>query len=444
MKRHWLIPIGIVLILVSSCATPQAPSAPTSESSPALTPTESDASLDKITISGHITQDETWSGIVHVTGDVFVDAGVTLTILQGTRVLFGAHSDDQHSGVAAPLDEWITRHDDPTWTLEYAQSHTKLDVYGTLIARGAPENMIIFTSDSQTPDGGDWSHLYIGGHGSTVEYCIIEYSRGGVSIATGTGDIVVVSHNTMRHNLWTAICIHSCSPTLTYNDISHSGGHQGIDIIGEGSAPLVANNVIKHCKAGIIVHPGSSPVIEDNALIDNDFGIVINPNSSPVIRRNSISSPNGAPHDWTYQGKPVYFAFCSRGQYSWTDGIRVLSSCPTITNNKISNCPKNITIVGNSSPTISNNTITGGENGILFEPSFTGSPKIYGNNIYNNSANIGLMSANSIDASNNWWGITDTGEIETRIHDYYDDPSLGKVNYEPIATSEIAGAGPQQ
>ena len=438
MKWGYLILLISAIFIVSSCAKPPAelpPPASTEEAKPEVS--TSAETLGEITRSGHITQDETWSGIVHVTGDVFVDAGVTLTILQGTRVLFGAHSDDQHSGVAVPLDEWITQHDDPTWTLEYAQSHTKLDVYGTLIARGAPENMIIFTSDSQTPDGGDWSHLYIGGHGSTVEYCIIEYSRGGVGIATGSGDIVIVSNNTMRHNLWTAICIHSCSPTLTYNDISHSGGHQGIDIIGEGSAPLVANNVIKHCKAGIIVHPGSSPVIEDNALIDNDLGIVINPNSSPVIRRNSISSPNGAPHDWTYQGKPVYFAFCPRGQYSWTDGIRVLSSCPTITNNKISNCPKNITIVGNSSPTVSNNTITGGENGILFEPSFTGSPKIYGNNIYNNSANIGLMSANSIDASNNWWGTTDISAIEARIHDSADDPSLGTVFYEPFLTQPV-------
>lgn len=131
----------------------------------------------EISRSGWIYEDETWSGIVHITGDVTVDPEVTLTVLPGTRVLFAAHQDDQHAGLAVPLDNWIAQHDDPTWTLEYAQSHSKMDVFGKLIARGTPENMIIFTSDSPTPDGGDWVQLHIC-RGSIVEYCIIEYSRG--------------------------------------------------------------------------------------------------------------------------------------------------------------------------------------------------------------------------------------------------------------------------
>ena len=40
-------------------------------------------------------------------------------------------------------------------------------------------------------------------------------------------------------------------------------------------------------------------------------------------------------------------------------------------------------------------------------------------------------------------GTANTQDIEARIHDYYDDPNLGKVHYEPIATSEIASAGPR-
>jgi hypothetical protein len=48
-----------------------------------------------------------------------------------------------------------------------------------------------------------------------------------------------------------------------------------------------------------------------------------------------------------------------------------------------------------------------------------------------------------IAAQDNWWGTTDTRAIEQKIWDNHDDPSKGKVNYEPIKTSEIEGAGPK-
>lgn len=38
-----------------------------------------------------------------------------------------------------------------------------------------------------------------------------------------------------------------------------------------------------------------------------------------------------------------------------------------------------------------------------------------------------------VDATNNWWGTTDTEQIKKKIHDYYDDFNLPKVIYEPFA-----------
>ena len=58
-----------------------------------------------LTTTGLMTNSETWSGKVTLTGDVTVPAGVTLTILPGTTVACWADYDDQAGGP----DEGILR-----------------------------------------------------------------------------------------------------------------------------------------------------------------------------------------------------------------------------------------------------------------------------------------------------------------------------------------------
>lgn len=413
---------------------------PTTISAQTSAPTPETTVPSEISRSGWITEDETWSGIVHITGDVWVDAEITLTILPGTTIMFAAHQDDQHNGFAVPLDEWIARHDDPTWTLEWAQSHCKLDVYGTLIARGTPDDMIVFTSDSLTPDGGDWLHVHIG-NGSFVEFCVIEYSRGGLDVMEGTGDSVKISNNIIRHNFWTALTIHTgSSPTVTYNEIYDSGGHQGIAVIGEGSAPYIAYNNIRECKGGINIQPGTAPIVEYNTLIDNDGGIgLLETSASAVVRYNSISAPNGPTQNWTYKGEPVYFSSILLGRNDAISGISVADCSPIITYNGISLCNSaGINIMGNSSPTINHNMITDCYAGFLLDESFTGSPSIEENNIYDNTyANILIWSEQPIIATNNWWGTTDLAEIQAKILSTQGQPALGLVIFEPFLPEPV-------
>jgi len=434
--------LSIVLIFISSCTTPQAPTTPTSESSPALTPTESDASPDKITISGHITKDETWSGTVHITGDIVIDPGVTLTILPGTKVLFAAGSDDQHTGVE--VIEYYEGKLDPSSTLDYSQSHISIDVHpgGKIIAQGTLENPITFTSDSSKPNYADWEQIYLRS-GSVVEYSIVEYGRGGIN---ADGD-VTVSHNTFKNIFWVAIVTRG-SPIVTHNEIS-SCGHGGIEAWGKGATPIISNNVIKYSRAGIGIGFKDEvfPTIENNTLIDNDIGIWLGSGSGGTIRGNSISAPTGAPSDWgPFQGF-VYKSKAPRDRYEEVLGLGLMSASPTISHNRLSQLAGGIVIEGDSSPIIRDNIITQCYNGFVFHHYRGGLPKVNKNNVYENRhSNIrqGEGGTGSIEAANNWWGTTDITEIQAKIHDYDDDPGLGKVNYEPIATSEIAGAGPPQ
>jgi parallel beta-helix repeat protein len=371
-----------------------------------------------------------------------VEGEVTITILPGTTILFTAHQDDQppDEQITPVHDEWTAANNDPTISQEYVNSHSKLCVYGTLIARGTPENRIVFTSDSPTPDGGDWEHLHIG-YGSIVEYCIVEYSLSAIDVAERTEGSVLISNNIIRHNLWTGITIqHHSSPTITHNEIWDSGGHQGIAVVGEGTAPYIAYNIIRECLSGMNITPGTSPTVEYNTLIDNDSGIgVIGPNTPAVVRYNSISSPNGPSQNWTYRGEPVYFSSILLGRDDAISGISVSDCSPEITNNNISLCNNaGINIMGNSSPTITYNTITDTYRGILIDESFTGSPNIEENNIYDNSySNISLWSEQSIGVTNNWWGTIDIAEIQAKILDMRGQPVLELVTFEPFLTELV-------
>jgi len=423
-------------LLVTSCTREVNEEEEVIEQETIETPTSS-----RITTSGLITEDENWSGTVHVTGDIAIESSVTLTILPGTKILFNVGGDDRHTGVE--VLEYYEGKRDPASTLDYSQSHISIDVHpsGKIIARGAPDNPILFTSDSPSPNYADWEQIYLRS-GSVFEYCIVEYGRGGV-IADGD---VTVSHNTFRKIFWVAIVTRG-SPTVAQNEIS-SCGHGGIEAWGEGATPVISNNFIKYSRSGIGIgyQDGVFPTIENNTLVDNDIGIWLGNGSGGTIRGNSISAPNGAPNDWgPFQGF-IYKARASRDRYAEVFGLGLMSSSPTISYNRLSQLAGGIIIEGDSSPVIQYNTITDCYNGFVFHHYSSGLPKVHQNNIYKNKdSNIrqGEEGTGSIDAANNWWGITDIVEIGAKIHDFHDNPGLGEVNYAPIKTSEIAGAGPK-
>jgi hypothetical protein len=87
-----------------------------------------------------------------------------------------------------------------------------------------------------------------------------------------------------------------------------------------------------------------------------------------------------------------------------------------------------------NSPTIRYNTIVNNKVGITLLDGQSQKFTITYNTI-NNEQNLALISwtgCPDIDASNNYWGTTDTNQIDDSIHDFNDDFNLGTVNYKPI------------
>jgi hypothetical protein len=231
--------------------------------------------------SGVLNKDEIWGGTIHVTGDIDVIEGVTLTILPGTIVKV-ALTDDQHKGRDEPITGDIHFPKDPPF---YEKEKITIRISGTLNAIGTPDNMIVFTSESATPTTQDWGGLDIF-HGR-LEYAIVEYAQ--YNNIQHSSD-VVIANSIIRNILADCIGIgHSnpISPQILNNEI-YNCGHEGIDLAG-GSAIIKGNYFHLENpeiqpdpfrgRIGIVVYKNTYPTIEDNVFEKLGTAILFHGNS---------------------------------------------------------------------------------------------------------------------------------------------------------------------
>ncbi|MEA2012375.1 MAG: right-handed parallel beta-helix repeat-containing protein [Verrucomicrobiota bacterium] len=255
-----------------------------------------DTRVESASITGHIVADQTWSGEIHLTGDVWIDSGVTVTVEPGTTIRVAANSDDQHAGGSGIVDELTT--DDPTTLDDYGKSHIGINVYGRLIAIGTPDAVIQLTSDAVSPSQTDWHGLWFR-EGSTgdLEYVTIEWVHTGPA-AHGT-DNVSVQHCTVWHTFWGALHAFQCSPIFEYN-ILDDIGHEAIDT--HKASPIVRHNHISHARTGVVLnfHAGTPIIFENNTVRDCGAMMQLQENAWARILGNTFygSSETGGP--WTY------------------------------------------------------------------------------------------------------------------------------------------------
>ena len=136
------------------------------------------------------------------------------------------------------------------------------------------------------------------------------------------------------------------------------------------------------------------------------------------------------------------------GNYISGSEIFLGQGSATITRNEITgNERRGILISGNASPSITYNNIVNNSSYGIFISAGNDDSKVTveHNNIYGNEDFSVVLSNTTRDYNffNNWWGTSSTSEIDSSIYDYHDDWNLGKVNYSPIAGSEIKDAGIQ-
>lgn len=275
--------------------------------------------------------------------------------------------------------EGVTLEIEPGVTLKFDEN-TAIRIEGELIAKGTHEQKIIFTSNQDNPRARNWI-----GDTDARDW-------NGINFLGKSKDTIIDNDNYISGNI------------IKYSIIQYA--FTGLSL-GEQLDPLkvfVGNNIIRDNYKGISVS-GDSVIV--NNIIDNnsETGIEIL-GGNPILSQNEITNNTIRAADL-----PDFDRWDFAAVKIWSGGASV-----------------------------SKNIIKENARGFSFW--FSANPIIQYNNIYNNEGrNFKLAQKGDIQAPHNYWGTTKVSEIDATILDYYDNIGLGKVNYQPIATSEIPDAG---
>lgn len=198
--------------------------------------------------SGILAEDTIWDGLVRVTGDVTVPAGITLTVAPGT-VIEVAAGDDQSGGL------WADR--------------TELIVEGTLSAQqDGQRKRVVFKSADRPRSNDAWGGIHIRSGGRAIfRYVHIKNAREGIGLdGTATVD-------------WSA------APGED-TDISHST----VGIYGKGLQLSTIQNVdIRSCVTGVKLENCFRTVIRNlQAFYLTDTGIEISGRAQNAVLDNII------------------------------------------------------------------------------------------------------------------------------------------------------------
>ena len=212
----------------------------------------------------------------HVTKDIFVKPGASLTIEPGAVLKF--------------------------------DSTVVFRVEGKLVAKGTPTKPILFSAWKKNPVGAAWEGIEFtnrSDNSSELAFCQVEFARRGVSLFSVSTEIhhckitknaesgiycqvsqAKISQNEIQENGGDGIHASVLSGTILNNEIS---GNQGDGIYLENSKCLVANNQLRQNGDDGIFAKQSNALIRENLILQNvDDGILID-GAAPKILNNSIA-----------------------------------------------------------------------------------------------------------------------------------------------------------
>lgn len=308
---------------LAATATKNVSPSPTLASLPAIATATFQPPRVNVTTSGYIKQNETWRGEIHITGDIQMANGATLTIEPGTMVYLASNSDDQHTGMDS-IDDYIREHNDPVGSAKWDQNAILIDGRNGIInAVGTAEQPITFRPEGDSTSPGQWYGIFL--EKGSLQHSIVLYGGRTAVQVLGNSDGVEIAYNEVRYFLWAGIDIHTTNAWVHHN-IVEGGGHQSI---GSGDNALVEHNLVFSAQTGISVDRGNGTIIRNNIVVDCARGMELRQGENIDVINNTIAQINGHPDGWYYQGNLIYPAFEKGGgieNYLTSSRIRVLNN----------------------------------------------------------------------------------------------------------------------
>jgi hypothetical protein len=194
---------------------------------------------------------------------------------------------------------------------------------------------------------------------------------------------------------------------------------------------MISGNTISGGLSGIkLANLAGSVTIENNVICDNiEDGLNVVANINLTIVGNVIrnNTDNGIKDYWGKADMLIRNNTITDNSHGITDPGPALIERNVIADN-------NMGLDLTSQATVQNNTITG--NDVALRLKYCPSATINYNNIenYGEKSIYLIETSGDIDATNNWWGTTDTQAINLTIYDYKYDLGLSKVTFTPFLT----------
>ncbi len=181
-----------------------------------------------------ISSNTTWKDLVYAKHTVTVNSGSTLILLPGTRVVFKDTSNASFSLLAN----------------------------GNLIARGKPDKMIYFTTNTIVPGRSSWGDVQLSpGTTDTIEYASASYAQIGIgSQSVGA----VIRNDSLSHN-WHGLWFDTNTPTApVYHNKCFNNGSAGIYVYGR--SPILRRNISQGNNYGLWCTNGGSSNLDSNTI----------------------------------------------------------------------------------------------------------------------------------------------------------------------------------
>lgn len=350
-------------------------------------------------VSGGIYSNTTWTKANSpyiVTDTIVVFPNVTLTIEPGVTIKFTANK-----------------------MLESRQ--------GRILAVGASNNQITFTSNAAQPNAGSWSCIRINGGNlvSQFTYCRFEYAK------------VAIYNNHLSGN-------QNTTATTEINNSVFSNNERGTFCIGNGGGyTTISNSMYNNNVSGAM---GSNFVLDNCLCHDNVIGVDIHPyyNTYSYINNCTLyknhyglaSSHVTDAAQYTIRNSSIIcntIAGIALGQFA--------NIVDTIYNCLIKNNPIGILDSFGSGLFLQKCIIEANEIGLRLKES---NKQFTCNKIANNlvwDVYCAKAFGSTLNIPNNDWSTSNTSTISTKIYDGYDNFNLSIVNFSPVDSVQCFSAG---
>jgi hypothetical protein len=242
--------------------------------------------------SGHISQNTVWSSDILITGDVWIDTDITLTIEAGVTVSF-LRIDIANDGTG----------------------DTDFFVNGQLLVSGTEADPVIFTSWESTPQAGDWNgitHNNTASVYSTISHLILQYAGKGLTV---NGKYINISDTTIENCSAEGVYIQNSysGQTALTNVVVQNNGSDGVSVLANGI--LAANNLFSsnNADSGIKITTTGNVSIQNSRFVSNAmYGAEIsNANVSITNSALSYNDVNGMFVEDTTDGSVLTLSDCS-------------------------------------------------------------------------------------------------------------------------------------